>query len=328
MLRPLGFYQKVVELQRKYANGHIVDNCIQTNGTLITEEWCAFLKEHHWLVGVSLDGPREIHDLFRKDRQGRGSFDKVMRGIGWLNRYGVEWNAMAVVNRINAQQPLRFYHFFKDIGCHYLQFTPVVERESPALVPPIGECHETEEVMVTPESVLPEQWGNFLCTIFDEWVAGDVGEYYVQLFDATLANWVGEEPGVCAMAKHCGNALAMEHNGDVYSCDHFVFQEFKLGNICQQPLASLGYGERQNHFRKLKTALPSRCRRCKYEFACHGECPKNRIVPMERVGLNYLCEGYYNFFNHVVPYMDFMAREWKEDGAPANVMEAVAQGLF
>ena len=328
MLKPLSFYQKVVELQRKYADGHIVDNCLQTNGTLITEEWCAFLRDHQWLVGVSLDGPREVHDLFRKDRQGRGSFDRVMRGIGLLNRYGVEWNAMAVVNRINAQQPLGFYHFFKDIGCHYIQFTPVVERESPVLVPPIGGCHDKEEVRVTPESVQSEQWGYFLCAIFDEWVAGDVGNYYVQLFDATLANWVGVEPDVCSMARNCGNALVMEYNGDVYSCDHFVFQDYKLGNIRQQPLASLGYGERQNQFRKLKTALPSRCRRCEYEFACHGECPKNRIIPTEHLGLNYLCEGYRSFFHHVAPYMDFMAREWKADRAPANVMDAVAQGFF
>ncbi len=341
MLRPLAFYEEVLRLQRKHAGRHIVDNCIQTNGTLLTEEWCRFLKQNNWLVGVSLDGPQPLHDAFRKDRQGNGSFHKVMEGVDRLNRHGVEWNAMAVVNSRNAEHPREFYQFFKDIGCHYIQFTPVVERNLPPSVSPIGPISaigaispmnqpDDAPLTMTPETVSPRQWGRFLCTIFDEWVANDVGGVFIQLFDATLANWLGVEPGVCSMARFCGNALAMEHNGDVYACDHFVFPDFLLGNIRRQPLAAMAYGERQNRFRQLKTSLPRQCRRCQFEFACHGECPKNRLLTTaegER-GLNYLCEGYRQFFDHVAPYMDFMAREWREDGAPARVMDAVAEGLF
>ena len=330
MLRPRSFYREAIRLQRKYANGHIIDNCIQTNGTLLNDEWCEFLKANNWLVGVSIDGPEAMHNAYRKDRHGRGTFQEVMRGIGLLNRYGVEWNAMAVVNSLNAAHPLDFYHFFKDIGCRYIQFTPIVERNAPALTPPLAGLSAGSRVEMTAETVHPRQWGDFLCAIFDEWVASDVGEYFIQLFDATLANWVGVEPGVCSMAKFCGNALAMEHNGDVFSCDHFVYPEYRLGNIMRQPLAELAYGERQNAFRRLKPLLPKQCRGCRFEFACHGECPKNRLLhtPDGEAGLNYLCDGYRQFFAHVEPYMDYMAHEWRTDGAPANVMQAVADGLF
>ena len=309
LLRPLSFYRKALALQEQYAGGHVIDNCLQTNGTLITDEWCRFLKENHWLAGVSIDGPQQFHDAFRKDRQGRGSFSRVMEGIERLNRHGVEWNAMAVVNRLNADHPHAFYQFFKDLDCHYIQFTPVVEPD--------------KEKVVTEETVRPEQWGRFLCDLFDEWVRHDVGDYYIQLFDATLANWLNVEPGVCSMARTCGNALAMEFNGDVYSCDHFVFPEYRLGNINEQPLASIGYGEQQNRFRRLKMELPRQCRECRFEFACHGECPKNRLIRTAdgEAGLNYLCAGYHAFFSHVAPLMDFMAKEWSEDRAPANVMK-------
>lgn len=330
MLRPLSFYREALRLQKKYAKGHIIDNSLQTNGTLITPEWCEFFKENNWLIGVSLDGPEAMHNTYRKDMSGKGSFEKVMRGVELLNRYGVEWNAMAVVNSSNASHPKEFYRFFKDIGCHYIQFTPIVERKAPLLTPPLSDLTAGEPIEMTAETVQPRQWGEFLCTIFDEWVAADVGEFFIQLFDATLANWVNVEPGVCSMAKSCGNALAMEYNGDVFSCDHFVYPEYKLGNIKKQPLAELFYGTQQNTFRKLKQALPAQCRRCKFEFACHGECPKNRLIHTVdgEAGLNFLCEGYKRFFAHVEPYMDFMAREWLDDGAPANVMQAVADGLF
>ena len=330
MLLPISFYQEAIRLQRKHARGHIIDNCIQTNGTLLTKEWCEFLKANNWLVGVSLDGPKAMHDTYRKDRRGEGTFDKVMRGIDLLNRHGVEWNALAVVNNINASHPHEFYRFFKDINCHYIQFTPIVERDSPPLTPPLERLPTDGQVAMTAETVSPQQWGKFLCTVFDEWVATDVGEYFIQLFDATLCNWVGVEPGVCSMAKTCGNALAMEHNGDVFSCDHFVYPHYRLGNITQQPMAELFYGEQQKTFRRMKQTLPTQCHKCKYEFACHGECPKNRLLHTSdgEAGLNYLCEGYRMFFAHVEPYMDFMAREWREDGAPAHVMRAVAEGLF
>lgn len=329
MLRPLSFYQKALALQRKHAHGHVIDNCIQTNGTLLSDEWCRFLKDNNWLVGLSLDGTEWMHDAFRHDRGGHGTHERVMGAVERLNHHGVEWNAMAVVNRLNAQYPLQFYHFFKRIECRYIQFTPVVEPVGP-LPRFLEPGQEGRTPVLTAESVTPAQWGSFLCGLFDEWVRHDVGEYFIQLFDATLANWVGVEPGVCSMAAGCGNALAMEFNGDVYSCDHFVFPEFRLGNISTQPLTSLAYSERQNDFRRKKGNLPRQCRDCEFQFACHGECPKNRLVATADGGtLNYLCQGYRKFFAHAAPYMDFMAAEWrKDDGVPARVMQAVKQGLF
>lgn len=329
LMRPLSFYRKVVELQRQYAGGHAIDNCIQTNGTLLTDEWCEFFKENNWLVGISIDGPQEFHDEYRKNRSGRPSFAKVMQGIRLLNKHGVEWNAMAVVNDYNADYPLEFYHFFKEIGCRYIQFAPIVERLSK---------HEDGRYLATPLqpgeqladfSVSPEQWGNFLCTLFDEWVRNDVGQIFIQLFDSTLANWVGEQPGVCSMAKTCGHAGVKEFNGDVYACDHYVFPEFKLGNIYQQTLVEMMYSERQMEFGQMKQkSLPSQCRACEFLFACNGECPKNRFATTAsgEPGLNYLCKGYHRFFKHVAPYMDYMKKELLAERAPANIMEAIRRG--
>lgn len=328
LLLSLDFYRKVIALQLKHARGHVIDNCLQTNGTLLTDDWCKFLKDNNWLVGVSIDGPQVLHDTFRKNRRGRGSFADVVKGIDMLNRHGVEWNAMAVVNSLNAEHPKEFYHFFRDMGCRYIQFTPIVERVGNAS--PLVDLANDDKLEMTPETVSPRQWGYFLCSVFDEWVGNDVGEYFIQIFDATLANWLGVEPGVCSMARSCGNALAIEHNGDVFSCDHFVFPDYRLGNISDESLVALAYGERQNEFRRMKGSLPAQCRRCSFGFACHGECPKNRLCHTVdgEAGLNYLCSGYLQFFRHVAPYMDFMAGEWRADRAPANVMEAIRQGLF
>lgn len=292
-LRPLSFYQKALALQRQYAGGRNIDNCIQTNGTLITPEWAKFLHDNRWLVGVSIDGPQEFHDEYRRNKAGRPSWAKVMHGIDLLNKHNVEWNAMAVVNDYNADYPLDFYRFFRDeLGAKYLQFAPIVEA-------PQG--------TISPESVSPEQWGTFLCTIFDEWVRRDVGEQFVQLFDATLANWMGVAPGVCSMARDCGHAGVIEWNGDVYSCDHFVFPQHKLGNIHQNSIYELMNSPQQQEFSKLKQGtLTDDCRQCQWLFACNGECPKNRILPD---GRNYLCSGYRQFFDHVAPYMDFMKAE-------------------
>ena len=256
LMRPISFYKKALELQKKYAGGRNIDNSIQTNGTLITEEWARFFKENHFLVGVSIDGPQEFHDEYRKTRTGKPSFLQVMKGIQWLNRYGVEWNAMAVVNDFNGDYPLDFYHFFKEIGCHYIQFTPVVERyyrhpDGRMLASPIdGAVAE-----LTDFSVSPEQWGKFLCTLFDEWVRNDVGEYFVQIFDSTLAGWMGVPPSLCSMGETCGHAGVMEFNGDVYACDHYVFPEFKLGNIYQDTLTNMMYSERQMRFGNNKRDL-------------------------------------------------------------------------
>lgn len=325
LMRPLSFYKKVVALQQKYARGRRIDNCIQTNGTLLTDEWCRFFQENNWLVGVSIDGPQDFHDEYRKNKMGQPSFIKVMKGINLLKKHGVEWNAMAVINDFNADYPLEFYQFFKEIGCHYIQFAPIVERITP---------HSDGRNLASPSqkglegladfSITAEQWGNFLCAIFDEWVKEDVGTYYIQIFDSTLANWVGAQPGVCTLAKSCGHAGVMEFNGDVYSCDHYVFPEYKLGNIYTDSLVNMMYSDRQQQFGAMKQgSLPTQCRDCKYLFACNGECPKNRFIKTKtgEEGLNYLCAGFYKFFDHVAPYMDFMAKELENQRPPANVME-------
>lgn len=324
LMRPLSFYKRVVELQKKYAAGRIIDNTIQTNGTLLDDEWCRFFRDNNWLVGVSVDGPQEFHDEYRRNKMGAPSFRKVMQGINFLKKHGVEWNALAVVNDFNADYPLEFYRFFKEIECRYIQFTPIVERILPRkdgryLASPM----DAQDIPLADFSVLPAQWGDFLCAVFDEWVRNDVGEYFVQIFDATLANWIGAQPGVCSMARTCGHAGVMEYNGDVYSCDHFVFPEYKLGNIRTHTLVEMMFSERQQRFGADKRdRLPGQCRQCRYLFACNGECPKNRFATTAagEPGLNYLCEGYRKYFDHVAPYMDFMANELKHQRPPANVM--------
>ncbi len=323
LMRPLSFYKRVVELQKRYARGVQIDNSIQTNGTLLTDEWCEFFRENGWLVGVSIDGPQEFHDEYRRNKMGQPSFRRVMQGINLLNKHGVEWNALAVVNDFNADYPLDFYNFFKEIDCRYIQFTPIVERLYPHkdgrhLASPM----DNGKVSLADFSVSPEQWGEFLVTLFDEWVKEDVGKYFIQLFDATLANWVGQQPGVCTMARTCGHAGVMEYNGDVYSCDHFVFPEYKLGNIRTHTLVEMMYGERQQQFGMDKYAkLPAQCKNCEFLFACNGECPKNRFAFTAdgEPGLNYLCSGYKRYFRHVAPYMDFMKQELEAGRPPANV---------
>ena len=330
LMRPLSFYEKVVRLQRQYAQGRQIDNVIQTNGTMIDDRWAQFFHDQGWLVGVSIDGPEEFHDEYRRNKTGRPSWRQVMKGINCLNKHQVEWNAMAVVNDFNADYPLDFYQFFKDIGCHYLQFTPIVERIS---THPDGRhlasMADDVQAELADFSVTPEQWGHFLCTVFDQWVRNDVGSTFVQLFDTTLANWMGMEGSLCTMARECGHAGVMEYNGDVYSCDHFVFPEYKLGNIRDNTLTEMMYSERQRAFGQNKyRSLPQQCKSCHYLFACHGECPKNRFseTAQGEPGLNYLCQGYYRFFEHVAPYMDFMKRELTAHRPPSNVMEAIKNG--
>ena len=311
-LRPLSFYQKAVELQKKYAGGRVIHNSLQTNGTLLTDEWCRFLKANNWLVGISIDGPEAFHDRYRRDSQGRPSWKRVMEGIRLLQHYGVEWNAMAVVNRYNADHPQAFYRFFKSIGCQYIQFTPIVERNvQHADGRHLASINDATDAPVTDFSVTPEQWGSFLCGLFDEWVKQDIGRVFVQIFDSMLANWVGVAPGTCIYAKECGHTGVMEFNGDVYSCDHFVFPQYKLGNINEHTLIEMLYGEKQRRFSQLKyNKLPRQCKECRWAFACHGECPKNRFVNDRygNPGLNYLCAGYRRFFEHIAPTMDEMKK--------------------
>ena len=327
LMRSIDFYKKALELQKKYAHGKQIDNVIQTNGTLLTDEWCEFFAQNHWLVGISIDGPQEYHDHYRVTPAGKPSWEKVMQGISLLKKHRVEWNAMAVVNAYNAEHPLEFYHFFRDNGCQYLQFTPIVERltehEDGRTLASLA---DDREIPLADASVTPQQWGNFLCTIFDDWVRHDVGKTFVEIFDCTLANWMGVLPGICAYSKECGHAGVMEHNGDVYSCDHFVFPEYKLGNIRDQSLIDMLYGEKQQAFSRLKhTSLPRQCKECDMEFACHGECPKNRFEKDKygEPGLNYLCQGYYQYYSHVAPYMDFMKRELLAQRPPANIMNVL-----
>lgn len=324
LLRPIGFYEKAIRLQQQYGKGRTINNCFQTNGTLIDDEWAAFFKRHNMLVGVSIDGPQLYHDAYRRSRGGEPSFHQVMKGIEILNRHGVDWNAMAVVNNLNAEAPLAFYHFFKEIGCHYIQFTPVVERiKGHEDGRQLASLADEDASALAPFSVTPGQWGRFLCTLFDEWVRQDVGMYFIQLFDATLANYAGVAPGVCAMAESCGHAGVMEYNGDLYSCDHFVFPEYRLGNIRQQTLTEMLYGERQTTFGNNKKAtLPQQCRECKHLNICHGECPRNRFMKDRygNPGLNWLCAGYRQFFDHSAPHFQFMKQELDNGRAPANVM--------
>ena len=327
LLRSIDFYRKALSLQQKYAGGRRIDNVIQTNGTLLTDEWCEFFAQNHWLVGISIDGPQPDHDHYRLTAAGKTSWKKVMQGIKLLKKHGVEWNAMAVVNAYNANHPLEFYRFFKENGCQFLQFTPIVERltrhEDGRTLASLA---DKNEISLSEASVTPEQWGYFLCAIFDEWVRKDVGKIFVEIFDCTLANWMGISPGICAYSKECGHAGVMEHNGDVYSCDHFVFPEYKLGNIRDHSLIDMLYGEQQQEFSRLKhSSLPRQCKECDMEFACHGECPKNRFMKDKYgdSGLNYLCPGYYHYYQHVVPYMDYMKQELMSQRPPSNIMKVV-----
>ena len=327
LLRSIDFYRKALSLQQKYAGGRRIDNVIQTNGTLLTDEWCEFFAQNHWLVGISIDGPQPDHDHYRLTAAGKPSWQKVMQGIKLLKKHGVEWNAMAVVNAYNANHPLEFYRFFKENGCQFLQFTPIVERltrhEDGRTLASLA---DKDEISLSEASVAPEQWGYFLCAIFDEWVRKDVGKIFVEIFDCTLANWMGISPGICAYSKECGHAGVMEHNGDVYSCDHFVFPEYKLGNIRDHSLIDMLYGEQQQEFSRLKhSSLPRQCKECDMEFACHGECPKNRFMKDKYgdSGLNYLCPGYYHYYQHVAPYMDYMKQELMSQRPPSNIMKVV-----
>ncbi|MBP2145562.1 uncharacterized protein J2129_001016 [Methanofollis sp. W23] len=311
-LMGLDFFRRSVELAEHYKKpGMQVSYTIQTNGTLLDDEWCTFFREHDFLVGISIDGPKEVHDAYRVDRRAQGTFDRVMTGLRCLQEHGVEYNILCTVHTANSTRPLDTYRFFRDeAGAQYLQFIPIVERE--------------DRTAVTDRSVDPVQWGRFLCTVFDEWVRRDVGEVFVQHFDTALAAWAGHPPGLCTFAPTCGAAVALEHNGDLYSCDHFVEPAYLLGNITETPLPVLVGAEKQQRFgREKQDALPDYCRECPHLFACRGGCPKNRFIstPDGDPGLNYLCEGYRIFFSHIERPMQVMAGLLRR-GLPADgVME-------
>lgn len=298
-LMGLDFYRRAINLQDKYRKpGMRFENTMQTNGTLLDDEWCAFLRENDFLVGISIDGPRKLHDVHRVDKQGRPTFDRVMRGLRLLQKHGVEYNVLVTVNRVNAGDPLAVYRFLRDdAGTSWMQFIPAVERLNED-----GMSLYQEGTAVSDRTVQPEQWGDFLSAVFDEWVRHDVGKVFVQTFEAAVRNWLGPgSSGMCVFDPVCGHGLALEHNGDLYACDHFVEPGYLLGNIMETPMAGLAGCEAQIKFGRDKLdTLPRYCRECEVRFACHGECPKNRFLntPEGESGLNYLCAGYRSFFNH------------------------------
>jgi len=321
-LMGLEFFRRSVELAGKHRRpGMSITHAIQTNGTRLNDGWCAFFREHGFLVGLSLDGPAHLHDVYRRDQGGGPTFERVMRGHALLKKHGVDCNILCTVNSANADHPLEVYRFFRDeLEAEFIQFIPIVERDN-------GTGFQ-EGDRVTKRSVRPEQWGAFLIAVFDEWVRRGVGRVFVQTFDAALANWCGARAGVCIFNPTCGDALALEHNGDLYSCDHFVEPRFLLGNILQTPMAGLAASPAQRRFGQDKLdTLPRYCRECEVRFACHGECPKNRFThtPDGEPGLNYLCAGYRAFFNHIDRPMRIMADLLRRGRAPAEVMGVLEQ---
>lgn len=328
----LDFYRKAVALEQKYAGDKIIRNTIQTNGTLLTQEWASFFRDNDFLVGISVDGPQDIHDKYRKDKGGAPTFDKVMRGVSLLYRNNVQYNTMTTVNHASEGRGLEVYEFLKSIGSRYMQFMPVVEHVKypegkngkplkyarPHIVDP-----SEEGASIAPWSVGSMAFGKFMCEIFDSWVLADVGRYFVNLFDAALARWCGVMPGTCAYAETCGGNSVIEHNGDVYPCDHFVYPQYRLGNILENDLRTMMTSQEQIRFGISKrNSLPGRCVRCRYRFACNGECPKHRFNVTEsgQTGLNALCDGYFMFYSHVEPYMDKMKELLDSQQAPAGVM--------
>ena len=298
-LMGIDFYRRAIELQEKYRKpGMTFENTMQTNGTLLDDEWCRFFKENNFLIGISIDGPQELHDAYRVDKRGQGTFDRVMHGLRLLQKHGVEYNVLTAINRINADHPLEVYRFLRDEArTYWIQFIPVVNR-----VDKEGHTIYQKGSRVSSHSVQPEHFGSFLSRIFDEWVRNDVGKVFVQTFEASARRWLGLPSGMCVFEETCGIGLALEHNGDLYSCDHFVEPGYLLGNIMEKEILELAASERQYRFGQNKRdSLPQVCRQCDVLFACKGECPKNRILitPAGEQGLNYLCEGWKAFFHHI-----------------------------
>lgn len=320
----LVFFKRSIEYARKYARpGMHIEYTLQTNGILLDDAWCKFFRENSFLIGLSVDGPRQLHDHYRVDTGGKPTFDRVMRAARLMQRHEVDFNVLCAVHAGNADHPLEVYRFFRDeLGVQWLQFIPIVER-----INADGSTLLQEGNTVTDRSVKPQQWGNFLTTIFDEWAQRDVGKMYVNIFEAALASWVGAPAAMCIFDETCGKALAMEHNGDVYSCDHFVEPRYFLGNIKSRPLIELVASDKQRKFGNAKRdALPRYCRECDVRFACNGECSKNRFIsaPDGESGLNYLCVGYRAFFNHIDRPMQIMAQLYASGRAPAEIMNILA----
>ena len=332
----IDFFRRAVELQRRYANGKTFSNAFQTNGILLNDEWCRFLSEQGFLVGLSIDGPREVHDRYRRDRQGRGSFDAVMKAVEMLKKHGTRYNTLTVVNDVNVRQPLAVYRFLKEIGDGFMQFVPLVERRPNDVAGALGlnlglppRLKQGDQgLRVMPWSVHPGRLGEFYVQIFDEWVRHDVGRHFVQFFDEALGSWLGAETALCQFAPVCGRAVVLEHNGDLYACDHYVYPDYKLGNILAEPLPELLASEGQCRFGRDKLdLLPNQCLDCPVRFACNGDCPKHRFARTAdgQPGLSYLCPAYKRIFTHMDPYMRCMARLIVGGRPPANIMAHVLE---
>ena len=316
LLAGIDFYRKAVSFQQKYSEGKKIHNTLQTNATLITPEWARFFRDNGFLIGVSLDGPKEVHDRYRGGKGGASVFDRVIRGIMELYRAGVQYNVMATVNKQSEGRALEIYQFLKSAGTRFIQFMPVVEHVKDGLIV----SPDTEGSRLAPWSVSAEGFGRFLCDIFDHWVRNDVGKVFVNQFDAALACWCGVQPGLCAMAETCGGNSVIEHNGDLYPCDHFVYEDYKIGNVLDTDLRTLMNSSKQVKFGISKrNGLPQKCLRCRWFFACHGECPKHRFNKTDKgeTGLNALCEGYEMFFSHIAPYMEEI-KKLLTSGKPAS----------
>lgn len=316
------FFRQVLALEQKYGDGRIINNTIQTNGTLIDREWAEIFRRGNFLTGISIDGPGEIHDRFRRDRRGGPTLDKVLQGISILKEVGAEFNTMSTINKVSEGKGRDVYRFLKSIGSRFMQFMPVMEHVKDGLIVP----PDTPGAEMAPWSVSDVGFGQFMCDIFDEWVRHDVGQYFVGHFDAALARWCGMQPGTCAYAETCGGNAVIEHNGDVYMCDHFVYPEYRLGNIQTDSLKDMLSSERMIRFGIAKrTSLPDKCRSCRWRGLCNGECPKHRFSATDsgEPGLNALCRGYEMFHEHTAPYMIRMRQLLSEKKSPAMIMKEI-----
>ena len=328
-LMGLDFYREAVRLQKKCSNGRQINNSFQTNGMLLDDSWCEFMKCNNFLVGISIDGPEDIHNYYRIDHSGRPTFETVMRGLELLKKHGVEFNILACVTRQNVKRPLDTYRFFKEQGIRFIQFIPVIERQPDLaaeelglqLAPPPVSGQE-DSTQVTEWSVEPAAYGDFLIKIFNDWVRTDVGSVFVMNFEWALASWMNSISPACTFSEICGRCLVIEHNGDVYSCDHYVYPEYRLGNILNDELEQMVESEKQIQFGRGKEAnLSAQCRKCDFLFACHGDCPKHRFMDLRkgRSGISYLCNGYKRFFKHIDPYMNKI-RQLLKQGKPAKMI--------
>jgi uncharacterized protein len=322
----IDFFRKVVELEKKYCPPHVrCENDLQTNGTNLDDTWCQFLLDENFLVGLSIDGPKNLHDVHRRDKSGKGSFDRVLRAAQLLKKYKVNFATLSCVNRLTGEHPLEVYRFLRDeIGSTRMQFIPIVEPVGFRQVAPQRWDQRLMPLLGVPESrpgnpgsvvedwsVDPDDWGDFLCRVFDEWFRNDLGNIYVQYFDAAVETWMGHVSPLCTQSPLCGKGMALERDGTVYACDHYVYPEYRVGNITERPLDAMAYSEQQEQFGRAKEGLlPEYCRKCEYQFACFGECPKNRLIktPDGQPGLNYLCSGWKKFFVHIDPSIQKIVR--------------------